>query len=114
MRHISKSLSRTWKLGSPQDPVKRTKVRPKIIDLEGTPRRRTVEMLRFDPNELLPLGNPDDPTPPFTEEIMNAHISRKFKMLTIKAYDGTRDPKNHVKMFSIALLLKSVNDAIKF
>ncbi|KAL8126173.1 hypothetical protein AgCh_013456 [Apium graveolens] len=60
---------------------------------------------RDDPSDLLPLGDPDDPTPPFTEEIMNAHISRKFKMPTIKAY--------HVRIFFNVLLLQPVNDAIK-
>ncbi|XP_074351472.1 uncharacterized protein LOC141690583 [Apium graveolens] len=68
---------------------------------------------RADPNELIPLGDPDDPNPPFTEEIMNAHVSRKFKMPTIKAYDGTGDPSNHVRMFSNSILLKPVNDTIK-
>ena len=58
-----------------------------------------------DPIELVPLGDPDDPKPPFTEEIMNAHISRKFKMPIIKSFDGTGDPANHVRTFSNALLL---------
>ncbi|XP_074356111.1 uncharacterized protein LOC141695796 [Apium graveolens] len=44
---------------------------------------------------------------------MNAHITRKFKMPTIKAYDVTGDPENHVRIFSNALLLQPVNDAIK-
>ncbi|KAL8125144.1 hypothetical protein AgCh_012717 [Apium graveolens] len=61
---------------------------PPIIDLNGQSQGRAV-VPRADPRNLLPLGDPDDPTPPFTEEIMNAHISRKFKMPTIKAYDGT-------------------------
>ncbi|KAL8098989.1 hypothetical protein AgCh_031627 [Apium graveolens] len=85
---------------------------PPVIDLDGPVRRRAV-VPRTDPSNLLPLGDPDDPTPPFTEEIMNAHISRKFKMPTIKAYDGTGDPANHVRTFSNALLLQPVNDAIK-
>ena len=38
---------------------------------------------------LLAAGDPDNPIPPFTEEIMAARISRKFKLPTIKAYDGT-------------------------
>ncbi|KAL8146597.1 hypothetical protein AgCh_004356 [Apium graveolens] len=85
---------------------------PPIIDLDGPLQRRTV-VPRADPSNLLPLGDPDDPTPPFTEEIMSAHISRKFKMPTIKAYDGTGDPANHVRTFYNALLLQPVNDAIK-
>ncbi|KAL8134898.1 hypothetical protein AgCh_009781 [Apium graveolens] len=85
---------------------------PPIIDLDGPLQRRNV-VPRADPSDLLPLGDHDDPTPPFTEEIMNAHISRKFKMPTIKAYDGTGDPANHVRTFSNALLLQPVNDAIK-
>ncbi|XP_074346865.1 uncharacterized protein LOC141685672 [Apium graveolens] len=44
---------------------------------------------------------------------MNVRISRKFNMPTIKAYDGIGDPANHVRMFSNALLLQTVNDAIK-
>ncbi|XP_074337258.1 uncharacterized protein LOC141674448 [Apium graveolens] len=61
----------------------------------------------------MPLGDPDDLNPPFTDEIMNAHISKKFKMPIIKAYDGIGDPANHVRTFSNALLLQPVNDAIK-
>lgn len=58
---------------------------PPIIDLVDPPRLMKIESPRVDPNELLPLGDPDDPTLSFTEEIMNTHISRKFKMPTIKA-----------------------------
>ncbi|KAL8103834.1 hypothetical protein AgCh_028144 [Apium graveolens] len=85
---------------------------PPVIDLDGPIPRRVV-VTRADPSDLLPLEDPDDPTPPFTEEIMNAHISRKFKMPIIKAYDGTGDPANHVRTFSNALLLQPVNDTIK-
>ncbi|KAL8104965.1 hypothetical protein AgCh_028939 [Apium graveolens] len=85
---------------------------PPIIDLDGRQQRRTV-VPRVDPSDLLPLRDPDDPTPPFAEEIMNAHISRKFKVPTIKAYDDTGDPVNHVRTFSNALLLQPVNDVIK-
>ncbi|KAL8103921.1 hypothetical protein AgCh_028212 [Apium graveolens] len=69
---------------------------------------------RADPSDLMPLEDPDDPNPPFTDKIMNAHISRKFKMPTIKAYDGTSDPANHVRTFSNALLLQPENDAINY
>ncbi|KAL8154881.1 hypothetical protein AgCh_000290 [Apium graveolens] len=86
---------------------------PPIIDLDGPVQRRVV-VPRADLSNLLPLGDPDDPTPPFTEGIMNTHISRKFKMPTIKAYDGTGDPANHVRTFSNALLLQPVNDVIKY
>ena len=58
-------------------------------------------------------GDPDDPTPPFTEEVMRTHISRKFKMPNIKACDGTGDPANHVRTFSNALLLQPASDALK-
>lgn len=64
-----------------------------------------VETPRSNPKDLMPLGDPDDPTPPFTGEVMNARISKKFKMPTIRAYDGTGDPANHVRTFSNALLL---------
>ena len=104
----------TWKLTRPPDPryLLGGGNPPPIIDLDGPVRRRAVAP-RTDPSNLLPLGDPDDPTPPFTEEIMNAHISRKFKMPTIKAYDGTGDLANHVRTFSNALLLQPVKDAIK-
>ncbi|KAK1387031.1 hypothetical protein POM88_015209 [Heracleum sosnowskyi] len=85
-----------------------------IINLDPTPRRtKRAEAPRGDPSVLLPLGDPDDPTPPFTQDIMKATISRKFKMPTIKAYDGTGDPANHVRTFSNALLLQPTNDAVK-
>ena len=76
--------------------------------------RSEVHRHRAEPIELTPLpGNPDDPTPPFTNDIMKAYISRKFKMPTIKTYDGTGDPANHIRTFSNALLLQPVSDAIK-
>ncbi|XP_063941432.1 uncharacterized protein LOC135149610 [Daucus carota subsp. sativus] len=62
---------------------------------------------------LLPAGDPDNPVPPFTQEIMGARISQKFKLPTIKAYDGTGDPANHVRTFMNALLLQPVTEAIK-
>ncbi|KAK1366127.1 hypothetical protein POM88_041688 [Heracleum sosnowskyi] len=73
----------------------------------------TSQYESFRSSVLLPLGDPDDPTPPFTQDIMKANISRKFKMPTIKAYDGTGDPANHVRTFSNALLLQPTNDAVK-
>lgn len=48
-----------------------------------------MEIPRDDPIGLKYLGDPNNPTPPFVKEIMNTHISSKFNMLTIKAYDGT-------------------------
>ncbi|XP_074374452.1 uncharacterized protein LOC141714855 [Apium graveolens] len=65
------------------------------------------------PFGLRPLGDPDDPTPPSTVEIMNTHITRKFKMPNIKAYNGTGDLANHVRTFFNVLLLQAVNDTIK-
>lgn len=54
---------------------------PPIINLGDPPRiMRRVETLRADPNDLLHLGDPDVPTPSFTEEIMNAHISKNLSM----------------------------------
>ena len=98
---------------TPRPPIPpRRRDPPPIIDLDGPLQRRTV-VPRADPSNFLPLGYHDDPTPPFTEEIMNVHISRKFKIPTIKSYDGTGDPANHVRTFSNALLLQPVNDAIK-
>ncbi|KAK1361041.1 hypothetical protein POM88_045515 [Heracleum sosnowskyi] len=85
-----------------------------VINLDPTPRRtKRAEAPRGDPSILLPLGDLDDPTPPFTQDIMKATISRKFKMQTINAYDGTGDPANHVRTFSNALLLQPTNDAVK-
>ena len=49
---------------------------------------------------------------PFTKEIMAAGISRKFKLLTAKAYHGTGEPANHVQTFMNVLLLQLVTDAI--
>ncbi|KAL8124991.1 hypothetical protein AgCh_012606 [Apium graveolens] len=46
---------------------------PPIIDLDGPSQRRVV-IPRADLSNLLPLRDPDDPTPPFTEEIMNSHM----------------------------------------
>lgn len=83
----------------------RARAVPPIIDSENTLKRRVIENLRVDPNDLLPLGEPDNPTPPFAETIMNARISKKFEMPTIKSYDGTGDPANHVRTFSNPFLL---------
>lgn len=44
------------------------------------------------------LENPDDPTPSFIEDIIGASISRKFKIPTIKDYDGMSNLANHVNL----------------
>nr|XP_017250817.1 PREDICTED: uncharacterized protein LOC108221449 [Daucus carota subsp. sativus] len=75
---------------------------------DENPRRSSMNQIH-----LLPAGDPDNPVPPFTEEIMAARISRKFKLPTIKAYDGTGDPANLVRTFMNALLLQPVTEAIK-
>ena len=62
---------------------------------------------------LFPPIDFDNPVPPFTDDIMNERISRKFKLPTIKSYDGTGDPNTHVWTFLNALLLQPVTDAIK-
>lgn len=77
------------------------------------PRVETPQNTGMTRIHLLPPGDPDNPVPPFTEEIMAAKISRKFKLPTIKAYDGTGDPANHVRTFMNALLLQPVTEAIK-
>ena len=69
---------------------------------------------RAEPIELAPLlGDSYYPTPPFTDNIMKVYVSRKFKMPTIKVYDGTGDPANHIRTFSNALLLQPVSEAIQ-
>ena len=62
---------------------------------------------------LFPPVDFDNPIPPFTDDIMNERISRKFKLPAIKSYDGTGDPNTHVWTFLNALLLQPVTDAIK-
>lgn len=56
---------------------------------------------------LTPTRDPNYTTPSFMDEIMNAPISRKFKMLIIKVYDGIGNIVNHVRSFSNELLLNS-------
>lgn len=69
-----------------------------IIELDVTPPPRRVEITlrrRLGPIALTPmLGDPDDLTPPLTDDIMNDRLTRRFKMPTIKIYDGTGDPAN--------------------
>nr|XP_017217146.1 PREDICTED: uncharacterized protein LOC108194707 [Daucus carota subsp. sativus] len=77
------------------------------------PREEIPHQTSMNQIHLLPAGDPDNPVPPFTQETMDARISRKFKLSTIKAYDGTGDPANHVRTFMNALLLQPVTEAIK-
>ena len=60
---------------------------------EPQPRDENPQRSGMNRIHLLPAGDPDNPIPPFTEEIMAARITRKFKLPTIKAYDGTGDPQ---------------------
>ena len=60
------------------------------------PRDKNPRQTSMNKIHLLPAGDPDNPVPPFTQEIMGARISRKFKLPTIKAYDGTGDDYVHV------------------
>ena len=65
-----------------------------------------IHRQRAEPVVLTPLPrDPDDPTPPFTNDIMKVYVSKKFKMPIIKAYDGTGDPAHHIRTFYNALLL---------
>ena len=61
--------------------------------LEPQPRDENPQSSGMNKIHLLLGGDPDNPIPPFTEEIMAARISRKFKLPTIKAYDGTGYPQ---------------------
>ena len=68
-----------------------------VINLENTPHGRSRSPVsKDDPIVLLPLGDPDDLTPFFTEKIMNANIFRRFKMSTIKTCEGISDSMNHI------------------
>lgn len=85
--------------------------------MDGTPSVVRVEVnpiRRMKPIVLTPLSrDPDDLISPFTNEIMKAHISRKFKMPTIKVYNEAGDPTNNIRTFSNALFVHHVSDAIK-
>lgn len=52
---------------------------------------RRVELIlvrRLEPSDLTLLPkDPDDSVPPFTDDIMNTQITRRFKMSSIKIYD---------------------------
>ena len=108
-----KELTKNFALKKTRSRPERSK-RNQVIDLDGTSRGRSrTPAPRDDPIVLLLLGDPDDPTPPFTEEIMRANISRRFKMPVIKTYEGIGDSTNHIRTFSNALLLQPVSDALK-
>lgn len=56
-----------------------------VINLDRpTGQRRTV-VPRVDPNNLMPPGDLDDPTPPFTKEIMGVvyQESSRFRLLRL-------------------------------
>ena len=109
IKELTKNLALTKARSRPERPK-----RNQVMDLDGTPREGVGHLSpRDDPIVLLPLGDPDDPTPPFTEGIMRANISRRFKMSVIKTYEGIGDPANHIRTFSNALLLQPVSDALK-
>ena len=85
-----------------------------VINLDDIPRGRSrTPVTRDNPIVLLHLGDPHDPTPPFTEDIMNANISRRFKMPSIKTYEGIGNQTNHIRTFFNALLMQPVSNAIK-
>ena len=109
IKELTKNLALTKARSRPERPK-----RNQVIDLDRTPRgRSSTPAPRDDPIVLLPLGDLDDPTPPFMEEIMRENISRRFKMLIIKTYEGIGDPSNHIRTFSNALLIQPVCDALK-
>lgn len=62
----------------------------------------------------MPLRVPDNPTSMIIEEIVDAHILRKFKMPYVQAYDRISCLANHVRTFSNTLLLHPLNDSIKY
>ena len=87
---------------------------PPFVDFQ-TPRARAEIPKKWGLNRihLLHVGDPTNPISPFTEEIMVARISRKFKLITNKAHDKTGDPANHVRPFMNSLLLQPVTEVMK-
>ena len=68
-----------------------------VIDLDDTLHGSSkTSAAREDPIILLPLGDLGDPTPSFIEKIMNANISRRLKMPTIKTCEVIDDSANHI------------------
>lgn len=102
IQHLKKDLERQQAQQPPRPRV------PSLINSDDTQRMKRTQVPRDHTNLLPPgAGDPDDRTPPFTEKIMNAHISIKFTMPTIKTYNRMSDLTNHVRTFSMECFVTS-------
>ena len=51
---------------------------------------------------------------PFTAEVTSFPFPAKFRMPQVKAYDGSRDPLNHLESFKTLMHLQGVLDEIMY
>ncbi|KDP38791.1 hypothetical protein JCGZ_05127 [Jatropha curcas] len=49
---------------------------------------------------------------PLTLDIMSVHFPYKFKMLSVKIYDGTTDPRSHLANFRTVMHIQMIVDAL--
>ncbi|XP_016164209.1 uncharacterized protein LOC107606690 [Arachis ipaensis] len=55
----------------------------------------------------------DDPVGPFTEEVMNFELPKRFTLpLTLMPYDGLRDPRKFLKKFRSIMIVNGASDTV--
>ena len=49
---------------------------------------------------------------PFSQEIIEAHRPKKFKMLSVEPFDGATDPDNHLDVYKSQMYVQGMDDAM--
>ncbi|XP_016164566.1 uncharacterized protein LOC107607094 [Arachis ipaensis] len=58
-------------------------------------------------------GEPDDSPGPFTAEVMNFVLSKRFTLpTTLTPYDGLGDPKKYIKKFTSIMIVNGASDKV--
>ncbi|XP_022159109.1 uncharacterized protein LOC111025548 [Momordica charantia] len=89
------------------EPISLNKGKP-IDRPESSEKRHNQKEKGFDLEEL--LGQADSP---FTEEIMREKVPPKFKLPTVKPFDGMTEPVDHLDAYREWMDIYGVSDAIR-
>lgn len=63
-------------------------------------------------NDVVPNDEKDQKGHPFTDEIIVALLPNKWRGLTIKLYDSSTDPEEHLNIFKTQMTLYTTNKAV--
>jgi len=97
----------------PNPPTHQSRAPPSSPPTHQTPHNfQTQQTHQSSRNNIAPDEEEDLGGQPFTDEIINTLFPPKWKGLTIKPYDGSTDPDEHLKVFKTQMTLYPTNKVV--